>query len=49
MRAALRAGNTAKAVEWTQGALRAYPLIRGPIAGDSELAPLLEHPDVKGR
>ena len=49
MRAAVRAGNMAKAVEWTQWALRSFPPIRAGIAADAELAPLLEHPEVRGR
>ena len=47
-RAAIRAGNTAKAVEWVKWALQSFPRIRAEIAADRELAPLLEHPLVKG-
>jgi acetyl esterase/lipase len=47
-RAAVRAGNTAKAVEWVKWALQSFPRIRDEIAADPELAPLLEHPQVKG-
>lgn len=42
IRAALRAGNTTRAVEWLRWALRGYPMIETEIAADRELAPLLE-------
>jgi acetyl esterase/lipase len=48
-RAGLRGGQTDKAAEWVAWALRRFPPIRGLIAADRELAPLLEHPLVKGR
>lgn len=47
-RAAIRAGQTQRATEWVVWALRGFPPIRGLIAADRELAPLLEHPLVKG-
>jgi hypothetical protein len=48
-RAALRSGNTARAVEWIRWALTNFPPIRAMVAADTELAPLLDHPDVRGR
>lgn len=47
IRSAIRAGNSAAAVEWTLWALRAFPRIRADLASDSELAPMLENPSVK--
>jgi len=46
-RAGLRGGQTDKAAEWIAWALQRFPPIRGAIAADGELAPLLEHPLVK--
>jgi hypothetical protein len=46
-RAGLRGGQTEKAAEWVVWALSRFPPIRGIIAADKELAPLLEHPLVK--
>jgi hypothetical protein len=48
-RAALRSGNTARAVEWLKWALSNFPPIRTLVAADTELAPLLDHPDVRTR
>ena len=48
-RAALRSGNTARAVEWLKWALASFPNIRTMVAADAELAPLLDHPDVRSR
>jgi len=48
-RAALRAGNTARAVEWIRWSLTNFPPIRAMVSADRELAGLLEHPEVKGR
>ena len=47
-RAGVRGGQTLKAAEWIAWALRRFPPIRAEIAADRELAPLLEHPLVKG-
>jgi predicted Zn-dependent protease len=47
-RAGVRGGQTQKAAEWILWALRRFPGIRAEIAADRELAPLLEHPLVKG-
>ena len=47
-RAALRAGQTTRAVEWLQWALRSFPRIRADVAADAELAPLLDHPLIRG-
>jgi hypothetical protein len=47
VRAALRAGNTPRAVEWLRWALESFPRIRAEVAADPELAALLEHPQVK--
>jgi len=47
-RAALRAGQTARAVEWLQWALRSFPRIRAEVEADAELAPLLQHPLLRG-
>lgn len=47
-RAALRAGETARAAEWIKWALASFPRIRSEIAADRELATLLEHPAVRG-
>lgn len=46
-RAALRSGNTVRAVEWINWALQAYARIRDEIVADRELAPLLDRPDVR--
>ncbi|MGH7469695.1 MAG: alpha/beta hydrolase [Longimicrobiales bacterium] len=48
-RAALRSGNTARAVEWLKWALTSFPAIRNEVAADTELAPLLEHPEIRAR
>jgi acetyl esterase/lipase len=48
-RAALRSGNTARAVEWLRWSLANFPPIRALVAADAELAPLLEHPDIRTR
>jgi tetratricopeptide (TPR) repeat protein len=47
-RAAVRAGQTMRAVEWLQWALRSFPRIRAEIEADAELAPLLQHPRMRG-
>ena len=47
-RAAVRGRMTDRAAEWVAWALRQFPRIRPEIAADRELAPLLEHPLVKG-
>jgi hypothetical protein len=47
-RAGVRGNQTQKAAEWIVWALRRFPPIRGEIAADRELSPLLEHPLVKG-
>jgi tetratricopeptide (TPR) repeat protein len=47
-RAALRSGQTVRAAQWLQWALRSFPRIRAEIEADAELAPLLEHPLVRG-
>ncbi|MDX2060491.1 MAG: hypothetical protein SFV24_21955 [Gemmatimonadales bacterium] len=47
-RAAMRAGNLPRAVEWVRWALEQFPRIRQEIAADRELAPLLERPEIKG-
>lgn len=47
-RAAVRGRLTDRAAEWVAWALRQFPRIRPEIAADRELAPLLEHPLVKG-
>jgi hypothetical protein len=47
-RAGVRGNQTQKAAEWVAWALRRFPPIRAEIAADRELAPLLEHPLVKG-
>jgi hypothetical protein len=47
-KAGVRGGQTDKAAEWVAWALRRFPPIRALIAADRELAPLLEHPLVKG-
>ncbi len=47
-RAAVRAGQTDRAVEWIKWALASFPRIRPLIAADRELASLLEHPAVRG-
>lgn len=44
MRAAVRAGNQARAGEWAAWALQSFPRIRDEIAADRELAPLLATP-----
>ena len=46
-RAALRAGQLPRAVEWINWALQAFPMIRTEIVADRELAPLLDRPDVR--
>lgn len=46
-RAALRAGQLPRAVEWLNWALQAFPMIRNEIVADRELAPLLERADVR--
>lgn len=48
VRAAVRAGNTARAVEWLRWALQSFPRIRAEVQGDAELAPLLERPELTG-
>ncbi|MGH7467955.1 MAG: hypothetical protein ACRENP_08215 [Longimicrobiales bacterium] len=48
-RAALRSGNTPRAVEWLKWALASFPPIRAQVATDAELAPLLDHPDIRSR
>ena len=47
-RAGVRGNQTMKAAEWIVWSLQRYPMIRAEIAADRELAPLLEHPLVKG-
>jgi hypothetical protein len=47
VRAAIRAGDAERAVEWTRWALAAFPAIRNSFAADAELAPMLEHPGVR--
>ena len=47
-RAGVRAGQTQKAAEWIVWALQRFPRIRAEIAADRELAPLLNHPLVRG-
>ena len=47
-RAAVRARETERAVEWIKWALASFPRIRSEIAADRELAVLLEHPSVRG-
>jgi hypothetical protein len=46
-RAALRVQQTTRAVEWLNWALQSYPGIRAEVTRDAELAPLLEHPQVR--
>jgi acetyl esterase/lipase len=47
-RAGVRGRMTDRAAEWVAWAIRQFPRIRAEIAADRELAPLLEHPLVKG-
>jgi predicted Zn-dependent protease len=47
-RAGVRGGQTQKAAEWIVWALQRFPPIRAEIAADRELAPLLNHPLVRG-
>ena len=47
-RAGVRGGQTQKAAEWIAWALQRFPPIRAEIAADRELAPLLNHPLVRG-
>jgi hypothetical protein len=47
-RAGLRGRQIQKAAEWIVWSLQRFPGIRAEIAADRELAPLLEHPLVKG-
>jgi dienelactone hydrolase len=47
-RAALRSGERDKAAEWLLWAVRSFPAIRGQVADDTELAPLLNHPLLRG-
>jgi hypothetical protein len=47
-RAALRAGERDKAAEWLLWAVRSFPAVRNQVASDTELAPLLNHPLLRG-
>lgn len=47
-RAALRAGQRDKAAEWLLWSVRSFPALRTQVAGDQELAPLLDHPLLRG-
>ncbi len=47
IRAAVRAKNNPKAVEWARWALTTFPRIRAEIAADAELATILDHPEIK--
>jgi hypothetical protein len=47
-RAAMRAGNTPRAIEWLRWALQSFPRIRAEVQADAELAPLLERPELRG-
>lgn len=47
VRAAIRAGNTTAAVEWTRWTLRENPSARDDFRADRELAPMLTHPEVR--
>lgn len=47
-RAALRAGQRARSIDWLEWALRSFPRIRAEIQADAELAPLLLDPRLRG-
>lgn len=47
-RAALRTGDRDKAAEWLLWSVRSFPAIRTQVAADEELAPLLNHPLLRG-